>query len=99
MGDSQLNSNEVAFPRGGASALTPLEVKEIHHRAARDVLFEAADQNKRKKLAKPTQRKKAKRAPTSDATAEEDEETIIEHLLLKLLPKGTPLLGDRKSVV
>lgn len=94
MGDSQLNSNEVAFPRGGASALTPLEVKEIHHRAARDVLFEAADQNKRKKLAKPTQRKKAKRAPTSDATAEEDEETIIEHLLLKLLPKGTPLLGQ-----
>jgi rRNA biogenesis protein RRP5 len=31
---------EAAFPRGGASVLTPLEYKQIHIEATRDVLFE-----------------------------------------------------------
>lgn len=39
---SVLNSNERSFPRGGASALTPLEKKQIQIQATRDVLFEQA---------------------------------------------------------
>lgn len=34
------NGEEAAFPRGGASILTPLERKQIHIEAERDVLFE-----------------------------------------------------------
>lgn len=31
---------EEDFPRGGASVLTPLEVRQIKNKAERDVLFE-----------------------------------------------------------
>jgi rRNA biogenesis protein RRP5 len=37
---SLTKGEEVAFPRGGASVLTPLEYKQIHIDATRDVLFE-----------------------------------------------------------
>ena len=37
---SVLRDDEPAFPRGGASILTPLERKQIHNEATRDVLFE-----------------------------------------------------------
>src|SRR5271163_964569 len=37
---SKLRDEEVAFPRGGASILTPLEHKQIQIEATRDVLFE-----------------------------------------------------------
>lgn len=34
---------ETAFPRGGASALTPLEYKEVASKAMEDALFESAE--------------------------------------------------------
>ena len=37
---SLLRTEEPAFPRGGASVLTPLEHKQIQIQATRDVLFE-----------------------------------------------------------
>lgn len=37
---SVLKNDEPAFPRGGASILTPLEHKQIQIQATRDVLFE-----------------------------------------------------------
>ena len=37
---SKVREEEVAFPRGGASILTPLEHKQIQIEATRDVLFE-----------------------------------------------------------
>lgn len=37
---SKVREEEVAFPRGGASVLTPLEHKQIQIEATRDVLFE-----------------------------------------------------------
>jgi rRNA biogenesis protein RRP5 len=37
---SRVREEEVAFPRGGASVLTPLEHKQIQIEATRDVLFE-----------------------------------------------------------
>jgi rRNA biogenesis protein RRP5 len=37
---SVLRDEAPAFPRGGASVLTPLEKKQIHIQATRDVLFE-----------------------------------------------------------
>lgn len=35
-----LRDDEPSFPRGGASVLTPLERKQIHAQATKDVLFE-----------------------------------------------------------
>ena len=46
---SILRPEEPAFPRGGASVLTPLEHKQIQIQAKQDVLFE---QNTGKKVAK-----------------------------------------------
>lgn len=43
---SVLNVEEKAFPRGGASALTPLEQKQIQTQATRDVLFEQSGSKK-----------------------------------------------------
>ncbi|KAF7122955.1 hypothetical protein CNMCM5793_001131 [Aspergillus hiratsukae] len=37
---SVLRDDEPSFPRGGGSVLTPLEKKQIHIQAAKDVLFE-----------------------------------------------------------
>lgn len=39
---SVFTSEEKSFPRGGASALTPLEHKQIQIKATQDVLFEQA---------------------------------------------------------
>ncbi|GEQ68490.1 hypothetical protein JCM33374_g2158 [Metschnikowia sp. JCM 33374] len=44
---TKLSSSEVAFPRGGASVLTPLEMKTISNKATEDVLFEQASEKKR----------------------------------------------------
>ena len=46
---SVLREDEPAFPRGGASILTPLEYKQIQIQAKQDVLFE---QNTGKKAAR-----------------------------------------------
>src|SRR2546423_14504699 len=43
---SVLKEEEKAFPRGGASVLTPLEHKQIQAEATRDVLFEQAGQKR-----------------------------------------------------
>ncbi|KAK9481004.1 hypothetical protein V1514DRAFT_323987 [Lipomyces japonicus] len=40
---------EVSFPRGGASVLTPLEYKEVANEAVRDVLFESSQPSKKVK--------------------------------------------------
>ncbi|KAI9757772.1 MAG: rRNA biogenesis protein rrp5, partial [Candelina submexicana] len=45
---SVLREEEVSFPRGGASLLTPLEHKQIQIEATRDVLFEQNNSKKAK---------------------------------------------------
>lgn len=44
---SVLSAEEPAFPRGGASILTPLEHKQIQIKAKKDVLFEQSTGSKR----------------------------------------------------
>lgn len=50
-GPSVLKGEETAFPRGGASVLTPLEHKQIRIEAQRDVLFEQAGNRSTKRSA------------------------------------------------
>jgi rRNA biogenesis protein RRP5 len=57
-----LSQEERAFPRGGASVLTPIEQKQIEARAERDVLFE-----------QQTGQKPVRREGDDDFFSEEDE--------------------------
>lgn len=75
-----VRNEEESFPRGGASALTPLEFKQISNEAARDVLFEASggaaggeggDATLKKGKRKPKRRHEDKRGKD---TAKEKEE-------------------------
>jgi len=95
---SKAREEEVAFPRGGASVLTPLEHKQIQIEATRDVLFEqsaksaaAAEeggeaQNAIRKKVKSKSKGKGKKGGEE---AEPEEETVkIEGLSYKVSPRA-----------
>lgn len=84
---SILKSADVAFPRGGALALTPLEVREVANQAARDVLFETAQE-------KDAPKKKKKKTKAQPETTEEKEKSIpVEYLSFKNVVPGASVLG------
>ncbi|EQL36161.1 hypothetical protein BDFG_02402 [Blastomyces dermatitidis ATCC 26199] len=109
---SVLRDEEPAFPRGGASVLTPLEQKQIQIQATRDVLFEqkgapfqghADDEDeKEKKSSKVSGGKckkgktKAKRNTVSEAPAKEG--VRIEGLNFKRIVIGSKVLGQVSSI-
>lgn len=94
---SLLSSSEVAFPRGGASVLTPLEVKSISNQATEDVLFEQANASNKRTGSAPSQpakkRKKLKKKDTEAGEAEE-KSMKIEHFTFKNLIPGSSVLGQ-----
>lgn len=105
---SILDSSEVSFPRGGASILTPLELKEVSNEAVQDVLFgkddgkpagvdgasEAGPLKKKKKAAK-----KLKKSAKGDAEDDDDEIAIpVETLNFKSLIPGTLVLGQVSAI-
>ncbi|KAK6536454.1 rRNA biogenesis protein rrp5 [Arthrobotrys megalospora] len=93
------NKDEPSFPRGGASALTPLEYKEVVNEATREVLFEtkeekapAADKSPKKRrtsAAKPSSSKKHKKGDVDD----DEPEIRIEQLSYKKLVPGQLVFG------
>lgn len=92
-----LSSSEVAFPRGGATALTPLEVKEISNEVTKDVLFEAANSSKRSSSSKSDQVSKKPKKSKKKVVVEkvkEDESVQIENFNYKNLIPGTMILGQ-----
>lgn len=93
---SLLSSSEVAFPRGGASVLTPLEVKTISNQVTEDVLFELANAtNKRAATSSSQPSKKRKKLKKRADNEEKVEKTIdIEHFTFKNLIPGTSVLGQ-----
>jgi rRNA biogenesis protein RRP5 len=100
---SRIREEEAAFPRGGASILTPLEHKQIQIEATRDVLFE---QTGGKSLRpdedgigeEPAVRKKHKSKPKRKGTkgtenAEPEEEAVkIEGLSYKVCTEFSALV-------
>ncbi|AAS53937.2 AFR566Cp [Eremothecium gossypii ATCC 10895] len=87
------SGGDVAFPRGGASALTPLELKQVANEAASDVLFGRDDGKPAEE--RPRKKKKTSKASKEDAVAgKEDRTDIVEHLSFKGLTSGTVLLGQ-----
>jgi rRNA biogenesis protein RRP5 len=85
---SQGRDEEVAFPRGGASILTPLEHKQIQIEATRDVLFEQGAKDDVEGDAVTPARKKSKskgKSKKSNEQADEEEESVkIEGLSYKV---------------
>jgi len=78
---------EVAFPRGGASVLTPLEHKQIQIEATRDVLFEqgAKDVVEGDAPAKKKSKSKGKNKKANEQPQEEEDSVKIEGLSYKVL--------------
>lgn len=92
------NTEEVSFPRGGASALTPLELKQVANEAAGDVLFG----NEKRTLTEDeaSKPKKKKKKVAKEVTEEETEEKkqIVEHINFKNVKEGTILLGQIEEI-
>ena len=86
---------EQAFPRGGASVLTPLEHKQIQIEATRDVLFEQQHAKSRETgpdesgaTAAKKHKKKAKGKKGTEPAAEEEDKIVIEGLNFKVCSTG-----------
>lgn len=89
---------EISFPRGGSSALSPLELKQVANEAANDVLF-GSEQVLASHERPAKKKKKVSKVISdshSDTTAEEKEDKtdLIEHLSMRNLAVGTLLLGQ-----
>lgn len=100
------NAEEVSFPRGGASVLSPLELKQVANEAAKDVLFG----NESKDVAKPLKKKKKiakgkqnnnKGSTKTDADVDEEEDeklSVLQHISFRNLKVGSYLLGQISQI-
>lgn len=98
---SAITSNDVAFPRGGATALSALEVKEISNEATSDVLFESSKPSKRSGSTKSEQPLKKARKTKKKAVAVDDEDkqhVQIENFTYKNLLPNTLILGQISNI-
>ncbi|QSZ37176.1 hypothetical protein DSL72_009270 [Monilinia vaccinii-corymbosi] len=106
---SRVKDEEVAFPRGGASVLTPLEHKQIQIDATRDVLFEQHGAKSSKPGGEDQEgddtskvKKKGKGKGKGKKTAQDvdvEEETVkLEGLSYKRLVPGSLVLGQVSQI-
>ncbi|KAH7419008.1 hypothetical protein BKA64DRAFT_587661 [Cadophora sp. MPI-SDFR-AT-0126] len=107
---SKVRDEDVAFPRGGASLLTPLEHKQIQIEATRDVLFEQGaksmkvdeagengESTKRRKN-KSSSKEKGKGKKGQEATEADQEDVRIEGLSYKRIVVGSLVLGQVSQI-
>ncbi|KAJ3286606.1 hypothetical protein HK104_008958, partial [Borealophlyctis nickersoniae] len=102
-----VNALEESFPRGGASALTPLEYREVVDQAKQDVLFEQID-TVDDGATKPPQKRKRRRGADDAAAEDEDgpvkksrgDRTIrsADGLSFKRINVGMTILGCIKEI-
>lgn len=99
------NTDEVAFERGGASALTPFELKKVANEAAGDVLFEREGLEDGESMETTPQRKKRRVARKAGAGPEVELEndsssktSSIHHINFKNLRPNSVLLGQIAEV-
>ncbi|KAF2681518.1 rRNA biogenesis protein-like protein RRP5 [Lentithecium fluviatile CBS 122367] len=105
---SIFKDEEKAFPRGGASVLTPLEHKQIQIKATQDVLFEQAglkrggddglsDQGSdlgEEERRKASKKRKSKKSKTAHDEEAKEPKVKAEGLSSKKLAIGTLVLGQ-----
>ena len=104
---SVFRDEEKAFPRGGASVLTPLEHKQIQIKANQDVLFEQAgikrsgddgfsdmgSEDGEKAAPKLSKKRLTKRGKKTHEDGEKEQVVRVEGLNYKKLTTGTIILG------
>ena len=101
-----IRDDDNAFPRGGASALTPLELKQVANEAASDVLFSNNNKSSTStSSSKINDNKKLKKNKFSNNYALDEEKTEgdeeseldmrdkFQHLSYKTIPVNSTLLG------
>lgn len=103
---SLLSGEDRAFPRGGATVLTPLEQRQIRVEAERDVLFEEAGKTKVSKeeydgsdqetavKSKTKGKPAAKRSKTTTSDTKASDQIKIQGLGFKTLTQGMLVLGQ-----
>lgn len=96
---------EIAFPRGGASVLTPMEIKEVSNEAKRDVLFEQSknselntEEGNLKKRAKRSKKSKTFNLLSKDEQKENDKHISIDFMSFNILNPGSFVLGIVKQI-
>lgn len=100
---------EIAFPRGGSSILTPMEMKEVANEAKRDVLFEqkskadsteGSSEQPSKKRSKKSKKVKTLNILSKDEQDDEDtkENITIDTLSYNILNPGSYVLGIIKEI-
>uniref|UniRef100_A0A060TDE1 ARAD1D43010p n=1 Tax=Blastobotrys adeninivorans TaxID=409370 RepID=A0A060TDE1_BLAAD len=94
---SVLLSEDGAFPRGGASALTPLEMKQVSNEATKDVLFESTNASESKRKPKKKSKANAKKQAKDDES-KVTKKTKIESLSFGRLVPGSLVLGQVSQV-
>lgn len=96
------NVEEVSFPRGGSSVLTPLELKQVSNEAAGDVLFgNSAPAASNAEVSRPKKKKKTSKTAKSEKSEEvevDEFEGMIEHINFKTLKIGSLLLGQITAI-
>ncbi|KAF2104800.1 nucleic acid-binding protein [Rhizodiscina lignyota] len=109
---SVLQAEERAFPRGGASVLSPLEHKQIQIQATRDVLFEQSGASRREQQfddeessaenvgpARPLAKKRRRtKAEKQDEDIKDESQVKVEGLSYKRLVPGSMVLGQVSSI-
>lgn len=91
-------SNDIAFPRGGSSGLTPLEVKEISNEVTKDVLFETSSGTKRKTTSNNSHKRKKVKKDKVENEQDDVKHVRVENFTFKNLIPGTLVLGKIKSI-
>ncbi|TPX58764.1 hypothetical protein SpCBS45565_g07918 [Spizellomyces sp. 'palustris'] len=98
--NGEIVATEEYFPRGGASALTPLEYRDVTDQARKDILFEQTETQE-----KPKQKKKRRRGEDESHNGEleskksrMDDTSFAETLSFKRLDVGMSLLGSVKEI-
>lgn len=95
------STEETSFPRGGASALTPLELKQVANEAANDVLFgndKVSAETPRPQKKKKTSKKVKSGSSNETKDIEEEQTDIIQHINFKTLKVGTYVLGQVSEI-
>ncbi len=97
---SALQSEEVDFPRGGGTTLTPLEVKQVRAEGRAEADAEGGKPKPRKISERHAKRLKKASGAGDAARAERDKDTIrVEELSYKRLVQGTLVLGRVHTVL
>lgn len=98
------NTSEVSFPRGGGSALTPLELKKVANEAASEVLFGDQSNAPEDLGVRPAKKKKTAKKATAEAdgkaAAVDEDKTfdVVEHISFKSLKPSSYILGQVSSI-